>query len=106
MLFYNHYVVAVLGIGFILFLCKWAEKGKCESLGLVRVIEYFGSTTLPIYVLHEYFFVSYGSCFMSALGSFIVSIIISIVCYQIVSILPKFSQVLFGSSGKLSKKTI
>lgn len=96
LLFYNHYIVALLGIGFIWVLVSCIVKYERFKI-FQKVMSFLGLYTMQIYLLHDLFFVN---CFSSRLLNSIISFVFSIGIVLVISVLvakcKKLNKILFG----------
>ncbi len=102
MYFYNHVIVAVLGVLFVVEIVKRITN-ILKNCHACDVLSYLGKVTLPIYMLHEYFFISFfNTPFLNALVSFLISVICSVIIYEVFSLVNIINiEYVFGSRGSL-----
>lgn len=101
MLGYNHYVVAIWGILFVL---SFANIINTNWKG-IRPIIYFGKTTLPIYLLHDFFFRNWFKENLNGVGMILLAVIAPCVIYETISYCNKsVAKFLFGSFHKIKMK--
>lgn len=96
LLFYNHYIVALLGICFVWVLVSCIVKYELFKI-FQKVMSFLGLYTMQIYLLHDLFFVNYfSSRSLNSIISFVFSIGIVLVISVLVAKCKKINKILFG----------
>lgn len=96
LLFYNHYVVAVLGICFVWYIVSIIINLRFLQV-LCKGLMILGKYSLQIYILHDFFFFTYFD--MSLLNSFVsfgLSICLPVLIGWIIHKCSKLDKILFG----------
>jgi fucose 4-O-acetylase-like acetyltransferase len=97
LLFYNHYIVAILGIMFSFSLVNSILKYK--KLNIVkRYFSTIGKYTMQIYLLHDYFFVNiFKNVYIDGVISFILSLTVSLLISVFIARYKNINKILFGN---------